>query len=221
MAIQDRFGGVEKGLALGPYPAVSLKQARLKRDDARTTLDKNIDPGEQRRDERLARNSGNAPQSTLSTIAEEWFKHYREQKELEERPLAPSTIERFEWLLNLQAYRANGGKGKPRALRLDNGSELTSIAFTEWCSEQGIELRFIQPGKPDQNAYIERFNKTYRNEVLDAYVFESIEQVRAITESWLREYNEERPHDSLGRVPPLSFMPRRATLRESTSELYP
>ena len=111
--------------------------------------------------------------------------------------------------------------GKPQALRLDNGSELTSIAFTEWCQEQGIELRFIQPGKPDQNAFIERFNKTYRNEVLDAYVFESIEQVRAITESWLREYNEERPHDSLGRVPPLTFMPRRATTGKSTLELCP
>jgi putative transposase len=52
-------------------------------------------------------------------------------------------------------------------------------------------------------------------------VFESIGQVREITESWLREYNEERPHDSLGRVPPLMFMPRPATLRESTSQLYP
>ena len=75
--------------------------------------------------------------------------------------------------------------GKPRALRLDNGSELTSIAFTEWCAERGIELRFIQPGKPDQNAFIERFNKTYRDEVLDAYVFDSIDQVREITETWL------------------------------------
>jgi len=58
---------------------------------------------------------------------------------------------------------------KPQALRLDNGSELTAIAFTEWCASHGIEVRFIQPGKPDQNAFIERFNKTYRREVLDAY----------------------------------------------------
>ena len=58
--------------------------------------------------------------------------------------------------------------GKPKAIRLDNGSELTSSAFTEWCEEQGIELRFIQPGKPDQNAFTERFNRTYREEVLDA-----------------------------------------------------
>jgi putative transposase len=111
--------------------------------------------------------------------------------------------------------------GKPNSIRVDNGSELTSSAFTEWCEEQHIELRFIQPGKPDQNAYIERFNRTYRNEVLDAYVFDSIEQVREITESWLPEYNEERPHDSLGRVPPLMFMPRRKQPAESSYQLCP
>ena len=72
--------------------------------------------------------------------------------------------------------------GKPQALRLDNGSELTSTAFTDWCAEQEIELRFIQPGKPDQNAFIERFNRTYRDEVLNAYVFDSLDQVREITE---------------------------------------
>ena len=91
----------------------------------------------------------------------------------------------------------------------------------EWCTAHWIAIRYIQPGKPDQNAFIERFNKTYRDEVLDAYVFDAIEQVREITETWLHEYNEERPHDSLGRVPPLMFMPRRAALRESTYELYP
>ena len=111
--------------------------------------------------------------------------------------------------------------GKPSALRVDNGSELTSSAFTEWCEAQSIELRFIQPGKPDQNAFIERFNRTYRDEVLDAYVFDSIEQVREVTESWLREYNEERPHDSLGRVPPLMFMPRRKQPAESSNQLCP
>ena len=108
--------------------------------------------------------------------------------------------------------------GRPRALQLDNGSGLTSTAFTEWCAEQMMELRFIQPGKPDQNAFIERFNKTYRNEVLDAYVFDSLDQVREITESWLPEYNEERPHDSLGRVPPPTFLPRPQRPAESSYE---
>lgn len=111
--------------------------------------------------------------------------------------------------------------GKPRALRLDNGPELTSVAFTEWCAENGIEVRFIQPGKPDQNAFIERFNKTYRDEVLDAYVFEAIEQVREVTDTWLSEYNEERPHDSLGRVPPLTFLPRPLPAGESNFKLCP
>ncbi len=103
--------------------------------------------------------------------------------------------------------------GKPSALRVDNGAEFTAHAFTEWCEKQKIE-----PGKPDQNAFVERFNRTYREEVLDAYLFDSLEQVREITESWIPEYNEERPHDSLGCVPPLIFKPRHAT-RESTLDL--
>ena len=70
----------------------------------------------------------------------------------------------------------------------------------------------------DQNAYIEQFNRTYREEVLDAHLFDSITQVRELTESWIPTYNEERPHDSLGRVPPLTFMPRQATT-ESTLAL--
>lgn len=109
--------------------------------------------------------------------------------------------------------------GTPRAIRLDNGSELASTVFTEWCQERQIELMFIQPGKPDQNAFIERFNRTFRHEVLNAYVFESLEQVREIVEIWLREYNDERPHDSLGRVPPTQFLPRSTTGQESRFNL--
>ena len=98
--------------------------------------------------------------------------------------------------------------GRPSSVRLDNGPELTAETFVDWCQRHNIELRYIQPGKPDQNAYIERFNRSDREEVLSAYVFESIEQVRLLTDDWLRTYNEERPHDSLGRVPPLTFLPR-------------
>ena len=63
--------------------------------------------------------------------------------------------------------------GRPAALRMDNGPQLTAEAFVQWCDEQRIALRYIQPGKPDQNAFIERFNRSYRTEVLDAYLFES------------------------------------------------
>ena len=109
--------------------------------------------------------------------------------------------------------------GKPAALRLDNGPELTSQAFVDWAAEQEITLRFIEPGKPNQNAFIERFNRTYRTEVLNAYVFEATDQVQRITDPWLIEYNEQRLHDALGGVPPLTYLPRATTTGESRFEL--
>jgi len=106
--------------------------------------------------------------------------------------------------------------GRPARVRVDNGPELVADAFVAWCAAQRISLGYIQPGKPDQNAFIERFNRTYREEVLDAYLFDSLEQVRAITEAWLTTYNTERPHDSLGQVPPLTFLPRPESVPKST-----
>jgi putative transposase len=106
--------------------------------------------------------------------------------------------------------------GRPTALRMDNGPELTSRTLITWCEARGIALRHIQPGKPQQNAYIERFNRSYRDEVLDAYIFGSIADVRDETDRWLTYYNTERPHDSLGRVPPLTYLPRSTAPSEST-----
>lgn len=104
--------------------------------------------------------------------------------------------------------------GAPAALRMDNGPEFLALRLSDWAEQRGISLDFIQPGKPAQNAFIERFNQTYRTEVLDANVFTSLAEVRAITTDWLRRYNTERPHDSLGRVPPLTFLPRPTSTRE-------
>jgi putative transposase len=105
--------------------------------------------------------------------------------------------------------------GAPAALRLDNGPEFLALAVQDWAEAHGITLDFIQPGKPAQNAFIERFNQTYRTEVLNANVFSSLAEVRVITADWLRRYNTERPHDSLGRVPPLTFLPRPTSTCES------
>ena len=98
--------------------------------------------------------------------------------------------------------------GKPVAIRCDNGPELTSYGFTEWCREKDIELRFIQPGKPDQNAFIERFNRSYREEALNAYLFDSIGEVREITDDWPDRYNAIRPHDAQGSLPPARYRER-------------
>lgn len=109
--------------------------------------------------------------------------------------------------------------GAPDSIRMDNGPEMTSHDFIDWAAAKGIQLNHIEPGEPNQNAYIERFNRTYRHEVLDAYVFKSIEQVEHITEDWLRIYNEQRPHDALGGLPPKQFLPRLTTAADSSYRL--
>ena len=98
--------------------------------------------------------------------------------------------------------------GRPQALRLDNGPELTAQVFVDWCERHGIARYCIEPGKPVQNAFIERFNRTYREEILDAYLFVSTQEVQQLSDAWLVTYNEHRPHDALGRVPPLTYLAR-------------
>jgi putative transposase len=111
--------------------------------------------------------------------------------------------------------------GRPHAVRVDNGPELTAQLFADWCQQQRIAIRYIQPGKPDQNAFIERFNRTYRTEVLDAYLFGSVREAQRQTDDWLVTYNDHRPHESLGDVPPTRFLPRPRTPTESSNAWCP
>ena len=111
-------------------------------------------------------------------------------------------------------------RGRPERLRVDRGPEFTSAAFTAWCETNGIELEFIQPGKPNQNGFVERFNGSYRRGVLDAWLFTTLDEVREETERWLDEYNTVRPHESLGDVPPLEFLNRRGHAEFSSYGWY-
>lgn len=73
----------------------------------------------------------------------------------------------------------------------------------DWCERNEVKIQYIQPGKPQQNAFIERFNGTFRREFLNAYLFESLHQVRDMPWFWRLDYNEERTHESLGDIPPI------------------
>jgi putative transposase len=104
-------------------------------------------------------------------------------------------------LTNLIAWR-----GKPLRIRVDNGPEFIAESLRQWCLENGIELTFIQKGKPSQNGFIERFNKTFREDILDAHLFDSAATVQRFANDWIWMYNNERPHESLKNTPPAPFL---------------
>jgi putative transposase len=97
-------------------------------------------------------------------------------------------------------------RGVPEAIRVDNGPEFTSANFQIWYKQKDIEIKYIQPGKPVQNSLIERFNRSYRQEVLNAYLFDSLSQVMVLSEEWLEHYNGKRPHEALGNLTPRDFL---------------
>lgn len=97
-------------------------------------------------------------------------------------------------------------RGYPKKIRMDNGPEFISHKLLEWAVDHEVILDFIKPGKPAQNAYIERFNRTYRDDILDFYLFSDLDEVRDKTTPWMYQYNRERPHESLGNKTPYEFL---------------
>ncbi len=95
--------------------------------------------------------------------------------------------------------------GKPMKIRTDNGPEFRSKKFQCWLTNNAIEWNPIQKGKPAQNGIIERFNRTYREDVLDAHEFEGVEMMQRLTDEWIEDYNEHRPHQSLGYLSPNEY----------------
>ena len=106
--------------------------------------------------------------------------------------------------------------GLPEVLKTDNGPEFLGQTFTAWAKEVGMAIQCIEPGKPNQNAYVERFDRTYREELLNQYLFMSLNDVREATYWWRLEYNEGRPHDALGDRTPIEA---RNQARNSTNAM--
>lgn len=114
-------------------------------------------------------------------------------------------------------------RGCPANIRCDNGPEFISHKLEQWCNDETrkITLQFIQPGRPMQNAYIERKNGSLRRELLNAYMFYNLAEVRSMSEEWRIDYNNERPHKSLGYLSPVKYAEQWIERSAHALQLYP
>lgn len=109
-------------------------------------------------------------------------------------------------------------RGLPKVIRTDNGPEFAGRVMQDWAARSGVELRFIQPGKPVQNAYIESFNSRLRDECLSQHWFASLSHMRSVIDAWREDYNEHRPHSALGYQPPAKFAATLLAAQRSTEK---
>jgi len=108
---------------------------------------------------------------------------------------------------------------KPKVMVVDNGPEMTSRALDAWAVRHKVHLHFIDPGRPMQNAYIESFNGRFRDECLNQHWFTSLEEARTVIEEWREDYNQKRPHSSLGHQAPEEFARKCALVQEAKTRL--
>jgi putative transposase len=111
--------------------------------------------------------------------------------------------------------------GRPRCCVSDNGTVLTSMAILRWSQTTAVEWRYIAPGKPTQNAFIESFNGRLRDELLNETLFGTLAHARVVLEQWRRDYNSERPHSALGDLAPAAYAARIASLPQQAGALRP
>lgn len=106
-------------------------------------------------------------------------------------------------------------RGKPTTIVSDNGTELTSMAVLKWCQETGVEWHYIQPGKPMQNGFVESFNGSFRDECLNETLFSSLPEARTQITAWKEDYNQQRPHSSLGNLTPEEYAMKMALQKQA------
>jgi putative transposase len=109
--------------------------------------------------------------------------------------------------------RALNGTPGPRSITVDHGTEFQSRALEDWAYRRGVQLDFIRPGKPGENAFIESFNGRLRDECLNVHQFNSLTEAQHIIEVWRLDYNQRRPHSSLGHLTPNEFVGQRQVIR--------
>jgi putative transposase len=111
------------------------------------------------------------------------------------------------------------GAPRPRSITVDHGTEFQSRALEDWAYRRGVQLDFIRPGKPIENAFIESFNGRFRDECLNVHQFASIADAQTKIEAWRLDYNQRRPHGSLGHLTPSEFVAQRQAM--TTAEVAP